>query len=49
VVVAEVGRALNEDGRDDVDADPQAPFGLGGEDRALGRLDERTLAGADEQ
>jgi hypothetical protein len=48
VVVAEVGRALNDDGHDEPDGDPQAPFRLGGEDRALGRLDERTLAGIDE-
>jgi hypothetical protein len=48
VVVAEVGRALNDEGHEEADADPQSPFRLGGEDRALGRLDERTLAGIDE-
>jgi hypothetical protein len=48
VVVAEVGRALNDGGQEEADGDPQTPFRLAGEDRALGRLDERTLAEIDE-
>jgi hypothetical protein len=50
VVVAEVGRALNQDGPEDPETDPDAvvPFQIGAEDRTLGRLDERSLAGMDE-
>lgn len=48
VVVAEVARALNEDGQEEPEADAQAPFRLGEGDRALGRLDERSMAGIDD-
>ncbi len=47
VIVAEVGRPLN-DGSEEPDLDAEAPFRLGPEDRTLGRLDERTLAGIDD-
>jgi hypothetical protein len=50
VVVAEVRRALNEDGQDEAEGDPNAvaPFQIGADDRTLGRLDERSLAGIDD-
>ena len=48
IVVAAVARPLGTGGSDEPESDPQAPFQLGPDDEALGRLEERTLADIDE-